>query len=297
MNYKRIIKNFKNFCRIKNLLNNSISPLIICKFVECQVSSRSTVNSVLNIFSALKFYSKLLKLDDSVWKDRNLLWYVKGVKSSLPLAIKKKEVISPKMFKKLCLSLESEGSNGLALKCACILGYFGMLRVSNVAPSTTRKFNKTENTLKRDVRVFNSGVSIRLKWSKSRKNCTPIFVNLPKISDEVVDPVSNFVNYFKGNKFICKNKPVLLFSDGVHMSRCYISRIFKLHMKQLFPCSNFTFHDLRRSSATNVFKYGGSSLAIAKQGTWKSLVYLDYIICNSSKNCQLQTQFEKMFIV
>ena len=62
-----------------------------------------------------------------------------------------------------------------------------------------------------------------------------------------------------------------------------------------FDTQGFIFHALRRSAASHTFREGASNVSIAKQGTWQSLVYLDYILTEPDNVCPLQVQFDKIF--
>ena len=139
------------------------------------------------------------------------------------------------------------------------------------------------------------GVSVELKWTKSRQKDKQVFVTLPKLGDHIVDPVYNFKQFFKFSPNKSQLKPLLAFVDGGVMSANFICKTFKKELSILDSGNRCTFHSLRKSAATHTFGAGAKALAIAKQGTWKSEVYVDYIVSQKEQKCPLENEFKLLF--
>ena len=76
------------------------------------------------------------------------------------------------------------------LQVALTFGYFGYLRVSNLAPETVTSFDPTRHTTWADVRPEKEGIILGMKWTKTlqaRRGATPI--PLPEMGNTTVCPV------------------------------------------------------------------------------------------------------------
>lgn len=268
----------------------------LCIYLESTITGSTSSQSVLNRVSALKYASKFGGFDQSIWESLYLKLYLRGIRLSLPKVVREKGILSASEFYLFCKTLDKYGKNGHTLRLAYQLGFFGLLRMSNVAPASLASFDPKRNTRLRDLTVTSTGVSVKLKWSKTRQSEESTYVKLPAIGVDYLNPILSYDNMIKFASVVDPNGPLLRFTDGKVVTAGFLNKCFKSTLLEAGICtSGLTFHALHRSAASLTFQQGATSMNIAKQGTWKSLIYLDYILMTPDTACPLQEAFDKMF--
>ena len=86
---------------------------------------------------------------------------------------------------RLCDIFESS----LTYRAAFLLAFFGLLRISNIAPSSSRAFDKTKHLSRQDVTFAYPGTHVILKWAKNIQAPEKTHVvKLPCVQDPLMCP-------------------------------------------------------------------------------------------------------------
>ena len=86
----------------------------------------------------------------------------------------------------------------IPLMVALTFGFFGYLRVSNLAPSTANSFDVTRHTTVGDVTQHRQGLLLNIKWAKARQtDRKPFIIPLPSLGKSLLCPVRAWRIYNK----------------------------------------------------------------------------------------------------
>ena len=178
----------------------------------------------------------------------------------------------------LALVSACENSEALSpIKVAILFGFFGFLRVSNLAPPKVSEWDYTRHTAWSDVTPSASGVLFSLKWSKSRQHAHhPVSIPLPALANSPLCPLTAWRAYVRTlpppqSPPFCP----LLMSPGL-TSRIPITipqiRAMFHRVAALAGLSDrgHTPHSLRRGGATSSYQAGVDLQSIKTHGTWVS---------------------------
>ena len=151
-----------------------------------------------------------------VFKSYETIQMMKCLKATIPYTADKRQPISANMLKRLiekCPILEEE-SKMMAFTLA--LAFCGFLRRSNLAPRTLKEFNHRKHATMKDIEEVRTGLSMTVKWTKTRQNASPLTLYIPSIPGSKYDPKKLWRNYILSCKRIPSKKypPLLQTPDG-----------------------------------------------------------------------------------
>ena len=109
----------------------------------------------------------------------------------------------------------------MPLTVALTFGFFGYLRISNLAPPTAHEFDQTRHTTVAEVFLRNEGLVLSLKWTKTRqRERNPVAVPLPALGDSPLCPFKAWRVYNNilrlQNTEVTPDTPLLLTTDERH---------------------------------------------------------------------------------
>jgi hypothetical protein len=288
---------FFNFCKIFSFDGHDPSRLSVFLFLEWLAQKVKVSGTVLNHFSALKFYFKLCKVNVKVYASFELDLLLKGIKATLPSRLTLPSLVSPLLLRQLVLLTKKMGLAHHTFALALLLGYFGLLRASNYLVYSTNAFKPSKNLIYSDISVNQGRLVVKLKSTKTRKKQENIFVVLPVMKEKIMSPVFHFralCKEFSYHKRACC--PLLLLPDSEPLTIHIFNRVFKGLMHEILGTSlGFSSHTLRRSGATYLFLAGATDLQLQKQGTWVSDCFKKYILSSKSHPSPVQAATDKFF--
>ena len=101
--------------------------------------------------------------------------------------------INVTMLNNMVIACDSLNAIGKVLKCATLLGFYGFLRQSNLAPNSATTFDPTRHTCRGDVIIHPPGLVVILKWTKtSQTSCNHHLVPIPEIKGHALCPVNTY---------------------------------------------------------------------------------------------------------
>ena len=141
----------------------------ILAFMEFLVRNGSRAQALNSYVSVLRHYFRLLDIPYASLAHRKLHLFIKSVAMNAPYAPKFKANFSVPILLKLVQACDSFPS-GFIYKSVFLLAYFAFLRLSNLAPSSSRNFDPTRNFTRGDIIFGPPGAHVIVKWAK----CNPL---------------------------------------------------------------------------------------------------------------------------
>ena len=140
--------------------------------------------------SVLRHYFKLYDLDCAPLNHRKIHLFIKSVSMNAPYSPRVKANFTiPLLFQlvKACDQIRF----GILYKSIFLLAYFGFLRFSNLAPSSSKLFDPTRHFLRSDVILGAPGAHIIVKWAKAMQGFTKYqVIQIPSLTSSSICPVA-----------------------------------------------------------------------------------------------------------
>ena len=161
------------------------------------------------------------------------------------------------------------------VKLSFILGFIGLLRISNMAPESAQELDLTRNTLLQDIEVVNQTLVVKVKWAKNLQVGAET-LSLPKTKHSFLCPVQSWLQYVHDYlpQGIDQQLPLLLEKHNdvlIIIDQCALRKLqHKVWHSLGLGYKNYTPHSLRRGGATFFAEQGLPLDKIKKLGMWKS---------------------------
>ena len=196
-----------------------------------------------------------------------------------------------KEISRLCDIYESS----LTYRAAFLLGFYGLLHISNIAPPFSKAFDPAKHLLRRDVAFMYPGTHISLKWAKNLQAPERTHtVKLPVVHDPLLCPTQTLQALLK-KRVLKSSDPLLVLDDYTLLSQSHLRRRLATLVRSLgLPILGFGFHSFRRSGATIAYDSNVSLTAIKMHGVWNSDAVWSYISDNTSQSLQVPLAFQML---
>ena len=172
------------------------------------------------------------------------------------------------------------------LMVAVTFGFFGYLRVSNLAPATAAQFDVSRHTTVGDVLPHEHGLVLNIKWAKSRQTERhPLAVPLPNLGSSLLCPVRAW-RIYNTMLMYADVKPTptspLLLTLHEPVGRPVTIPMLRSMFKQVAYLAHlehegYTPHSLRRGGATHSHQSGVPLEDIKRHGMWRSTAVNRYL--------------------
>ena len=154
------------FLTFINLQPYQVNVDVILAFLECLNFNSVGISQMNNYISAIKSLSLRFNLPLQHLEHQKISLYLRALQKTTPAKMKLKTIIDVP-FLKLIVNKCDSTFLGHIFKVAYLLGFFGFLRLSNLAPHSLSSFSFLKHLAKGDVIFNNSGVILIIKWSKT----------------------------------------------------------------------------------------------------------------------------------
>ena len=183
---------------------------------------------------------------------------------------------------------------------ALSFGFFGFLRISNLAPQTAADFDPKRHTTVGDVLLQNQGLILNLKWSKTRQNCrNAISIPLPALGRSLLCPLKAWLTYMRQRQDIkiTVDSPLLLNEAGKPITIPVLRRLFHDACELAGMADvGYTPHSLRRRGATFAYHAGVQLDSIKHHGTWRSNTVDSYLFAQPIFESPVAVSFQKLLV-
>jgi integrase len=284
------------FCIFYNLQFPAVTVLTLLSFVEFLNDNNLAPATIKNYLSSCKAKFKQAGLPVVNFNSNLVKLALKALYKAKNSNFKPKHIITNVQFEQLVVVMQHHPLY-LFYKLALLLGFLGMLRISNVANISFRQFNLNKHLSRGDITINSNGLQILLKWTKTLQNYTQgATISLPAIPNSNLCPLQTF--QLLQQRYPVKNtQPLLSYNVGHNVRLITRSTIQNMLKEAIVRCNiqqNITFHCLRRSAASLAFASGVPIEQIKAHGTWASEAVWTYIH-SSVRSAVLPKFFKAIF--
>ncbi len=277
-NHLTMFNSYLNFCQKYKIhpINPSVQDILA--YLEFLSMKFKSPKSVQNYWSAVKF---LHVLNDSPFQNAKHI-QVDLMLRAIPLTKRhisnQKLPINKQHILKMCKILDLQGTQGLVIKSAVLIGFYGFLRASNLCPTDARAFDHTRHFTREDVIVTKAGLKLRLKWAKNlQSSIQPHIIPIPAVTPAQVDPLTTFIRMCTAVPAHHK-KPLFMLNQHLPLTVSKLRSVFALLCEQIgINPQEYSLHSLRRGGATQAYSQGAQLLDIQRHGAWSSTAFYDYV--------------------
>ncbi len=261
-------KSFKTFHSAYNLPFPVFSLLAITSFIShLNINKKLQISSIKGYLSGLQFFHKLLYGSPSAHianSQTSLL--IKGIQKTNPTRPDSRQPITLKILTK-CISTLHSGHTAHTLDAMFILAFFGFLRCSELAISSS--FDPAIHPTISDLVVLDDEtISYTIKQSKTDQTKKGHFIYIFKLQSPIL-PYQTLLAFLHLRKSQSKLPSDPLFTDD---SNRPVTRFwFQKHLKAVLllsgtPAGNFSSHSFRIGAATTAALKGLSQQQIQELG-------------------------------
>ena len=225
----------------------------IMLFLEFLASNGMTYRVVNNYVSALRFAFATYGWDENVFQCAWVKRLLKGIKHSCHRQPTPKALFSLPQIRevaRLCDVFE----NTLTYRAAFLLAFYGMLRISNIAPPFARAFDPKKHLLRRDIQFKYPGIHLHLKWAKNIQAPEKVHaIKLPVIRDPQLCPVAT-LQALTSKLVLSPDQPLFVLDDFSLLTQPMLRKRLAMFLRMMdLPLLGYGFHTFRRSGATIAF--------------------------------------------
>jgi integrase len=158
-------------------------------------------------------------------------------------------------------------------KISFILGFLGLLRISNVAAASRASFDPLRHLRRGDVSIAGNSIIVHLKWTKTlQRYRQSARIQLFSVPNSPACPLTAFMALQRTYP-VLPTDPFLSYRVSGQLfiiTQEHLRRVLKRLVLTLNFPSQLTFHSFRRSGASLAFASGIPFQAIHAHGTWAS---------------------------
>ncbi len=285
-NHLSQFKSYIMFCAQYGLQDIPASTDTICLFAEHLGQRLRSARSVRNYVSAVRLLHKYVGQTPPSLHSFELSLVLRALDLTMSPFSRQVQPVTEAMLIQISDICTSLGTLGMVLKCAFLLGFYGFLRQSNLAPPSCHSFQPTKHTCRGDVIFHPPGLCVVLKWTKTLQNPdSPSVIPIPAVPGHALCPVTAYQDMLKAVPTRHPNDPLLQIPSGTPPAQSGTRILSVRDLQQAFQAivhclgytDKLTLHSLRKGGATSAYEAGVDYLHIKRHGTWRSDAFWAYI--------------------
>ncbi len=262
-----MIKIYLEFCQKYGLTALNPSVFTIMCYIEYLANRLKSPKSVANYWSAVKLLHNINRTEMENAEDIQVKLMFRA------LTITKRHVSFQKLpllkseLQQMCQILDKFPVQGITIKTALLIGYYGFLRASNLCREGGQIFDRTRHFTRADVQVTPQGLIVKLKWAKNMQDgLQPHHIRIPKVEPEYADPVASFIK-------MCRivpannNSPLFMLNPLQPLFVEQLRKTFKALCQEIgLDVQSLSLHSLRRGGASEAYTKGPPPLTYRDTG-------------------------------
>ena len=234
--------------------------------------------SVMNYFSSVRSWVVAASMTSVCFDAPEILTMKKGIAKNTGHVPSKAPAITPHDFKAIIGFLHALNPRPHVIIAALILGYFTLVRQSNLVV-TAPHVHPSMHVIKRaDVAVTESALLVTLRSTKTRSQALPpVVFRLPAMPGSPCCPVTAWQEY---SNTVCSlpQSPAFVLPDNSPLSARHLLRALRIASLAVFGIDkHFTLHSLRRGATQACQSLGLSIDSIMSAGMWRSSAINTYL--------------------
>ena len=277
-NYRSAHILYIQFCQVYGILLSSPTVDDISAFAEWLIAAKLAPSTIKNLLSAVRILYMWWEKPNIIKLFQSDAWSMtlRGISNSVRPSQINKSTISIQDLITIIQSC-SFSLDLLPIKVGILLGFFGFLRVSNLAPPKVSDWDPSRHTTWDDIHASDKGILFKIRWSKTRQNTSDsAVIPLPALGNSPLCPLRAWLLYQAALVTVDLQTPTPLLmatisSPGVPLT---IPK-FRAGFHQVMATANlsdkgYTPHSLRRGGASFSHQAGVLIPHIKTHGTWRS---------------------------
>jgi hypothetical protein len=208
-------------------------PLItihtLLSFIEFLLFSNLSVPTVKNYITSVKSFFKSNSISVEVFASHHLTLASSSINKNYSPPISLKLIFSPHQFLHLIIST-SQLPLHIFYKMAFILGFLGLLRISNIASTSRATFDPIRHLRRGDVTVSGESIVIHLRWTKTlQRYRQSARIRLFSIPNSLVCPLKAFLSLHRSHPVLPTDPFLTYRASGQHflITQAHLRRALK----------------------------------------------------------------------
>jgi len=221
---------------------------------------------------------------------------MKGINREKSVLPNRKLPITPDILGAIKQCLRLQQPCDLIFWSTCLLAFFGMLRKSNLLPSSYTNFDHNKHFVRGDLAKSRAGLTLKMKWSKTiqfKERC--VVLPLPCIPGHPLCPVTAITALLLLDPSATELTPLLSYPTPsglcVYTQSLFTKRLRSLLSSLGLPSHKYSGHSFRRGGASWAFQSGLPGEVIQILGDWKSNAYKDYLSISTDTKFHFMSRF------
>ena len=275
---------FKSFHFSYQLPFPSTDVLSICNFITHAHSVQKIPSSTIQTYLAgIRFILKLVTGHPcSSISHSHVTMLIKGLRKREPLRAERRSPLTTDLLT-LCIRTLRSGymspAVDLTLESMFLLAFFGFLRCSEFAPTSSR-FDPSRHPRLSDITIYNSDsliYTLRISKTDQLGISFPIYIFRLNTYLSPFEPIARYTSSrYTANA--SPSQPLFITETGHMATRFWFQKHFRniLRMASI-PPTQYSCHSFRIGAATSAARLGISDQTIQVLGRWSSQAYRVYI--------------------
>ena len=248
----------------------------LCWFMEFLLRSVKSPSTVANYLSAIKLYQARLSQPTDVFDSLSVRLMRRALATTVRHVPVQKMPITLNILQSLCAVTLKWGKVGCVFRFYITTAFFTFLRASSLLAPSVEGFDNTRHPTWADVMPTQTGLILRVKWSKTHQNASQAYVvPLPSIPSSSVCPVMAFQEYRRcfgtgpshAPLFLCPGAWPLLRPLTARQVGGWLARALE---SAGIPPGQFSLHSFRRGGCSEGVAAGLSISELKIHGGWRS---------------------------
>ena len=270
---------FSSFTTYFNVPDFPIDLGVLLRFIAFLSRGEHAFKSASNIISSIKWFASILDpKSPQVFEAVLVSSSLKGMKAQLSRPVRQKLPFLVPHLVKFYNTLELSDMKQLACWCAMLLAYFGCLRLSNLVPSSCKKFDPLKQLTRSDISFEEDVVLFFFKWSKTNQYSDKLsWMPISPVEDKRFNLRYHLKKLLKHVK-APRSAPLFTYNVNVFHSRHSLSKMLDMCVCEasLSP-EDYSWHSFRRGAAVFAFEQGLADSAVQLLGDWASSAFKNYL--------------------
>jgi len=221
---------------------------------------------------------------------------LKGINRDKGMEQNRKLPITPTILLAIQKCLALDFPRDMVFWATCVLAFFGLLRKSNLLPTSAGTFDRDKLFTRADLHRTPSGLLLKLKWSKTIQHKErSLFIPLPIIHKHPLCPVMAIARLLLLNPSAEGLTPLLSYPTptGSHLltQSVFTTRLRSILSDLGLPQQHYSGHSFRRGGASWAFQSGLPGEVVQILGDWKSDAYKTYLHLDNTTKFHFMYQF------
>lgn len=274
--YQTHLRCYLHFCdAIQKLAIPADSELLQLYVTYLAKVKKLKYSSILQYLNIVPHVHKLSGFSNPISEDYQLKYLLMGVKRTLGTAQTPVDAITPRQLLAIKSGLHFDNVTDLAVWCACLIAFYGLLRPGNVTVRTS--FQQDKDLRRIDITSCSWGYLLRLRHTKTIQfREKELDIILPYIDNELC-PATAIKLFLAQTPYADLFGPLLLTQNNCALSYHLFRSVLHRALLKAGIASNIQGHSFRRGGATWLSRLGVPLQTIKQIGYWSSDAVNRYI--------------------